>query len=133
MQDYFEEYYEWDGNVPRKKKRVARDRDRISFPMTAMDAAAGRFHAHFSDGSPDHTSPHRPGYRFADTNDPARLAAESAYRERCQDMHYTSRRNHQDGIPDERHAARTLDELRQAADAAYREKCERLRNAWRNR
>jgi len=135
-----------DGRRRRARKgEMLKDGERFLMPMAFMDAQArevrdalaekygGGFSPTFADGTPDHTSPHRPGYRFADTGDAARLVAEQAYRERCQDLHYTSRRDQQDGIRDERHATPTLDELRQAADAAYREKCERSRNAWRNR
>jgi hypothetical protein len=134
MHDHFSELYEWDEDGrKRRKKRVARDREQFHFPMTMMDHAAFGFSPHFFDGTPDHTSPHRPGYRFADTHDAARLAAEQAYRERSTRLQDAWRKGRLDPVRD--HASRqlTLDELRAAADAAYREKCERLRNGWRNR
>ena len=46
--------------------------------MQMMDAACG-FHRIFSDGCVDHTHWSRPGYRFADTNDADRIAANDAY------------------------------------------------------
>ena len=123
MHDYFSENFEWDGSVPRKKKRVARDRERITFPMTAMDHAALGFNPTFSDGSPDHTSPHRPGYRFADIGDAARLAADEAYEEGEQEH---------DEAHDQR-SVRTasLDELRAKAQQAWEDRNVRMQNAWR--
>jgi hypothetical protein len=44
------------------------------------------FHPFFSDGTPDLTSPHRPGFRMADTNDDARLAADEAYQKMREHM-----------------------------------------------
>ena len=73
------------------------DGERFNLPMRFMDAEAravadalaqkyGRFHTHFSDGTPDHTSPHKPGYRFADIDDAAKIAADEAYEERSRRM-----------------------------------------------
>ena len=135
MRDYFNELYEWDANGnKRRKQRVAADGERFRFTMQMMDAAG--FRAAFADGSPDHTSPHRPGYRFADTDDAARLAANDAYEERRERMANAWRNKGQQhdansDAPPPRTAS--LDELRAQADAAYREKCQRLRNGWRNR
>jgi hypothetical protein len=135
MQDHFDEYYEWDGNVPRKRKRIARDRDRISFPMTAMDHVASAFSPTFADGSPDHTSPHRPGFRFLDTDDPAKLAAQEAYEARRRRMEnawrHTGQRQDEDHTPPPR--TRTLDELRAAAEGAYQDRNVRLANGWRRK
>ena len=52
--------------------------------MAFKDAAG--FHTHFSDGSPDHTSPHKPGYRFLDVDDAAKIAADEAYEARSRRM-----------------------------------------------
>jgi hypothetical protein len=78
------------------------------------------------------TSPHRPGYRFADNNDTARLAAEQAYEEQRTRLSDAWRKDQGNAAAD--HAApRRLDELRALAEAAYADKCQRLRNGWRNR
>lgn len=131
MKNHFDEHYEWDGNGVLKKKRVARQGDTISFPMTAMDHAAS-FSRTFSDGTLDHTNPHQPGYRFADVDDAARIASEQAYRERSARMAEAWRHkgekqqqddDNQDAAP---RRTPTLDELQKASDAAYREKCGRL-------
>jgi hypothetical protein len=95
MRDYFNEMFEWDGNVPRKKKKqVLPDGARANFKMQMMDHA-GDFIPIFADGTPDHTSPHRPGHRFADVNDEARLVANDAYEERRQRLHYANKRGRQ--------------------------------------
>jgi hypothetical protein len=140
MIDHFSEHYEFDENgLPRrKKKRVARDREHIHFPVTVMDAMqALGFRRTFSDGSPDFTSPFKPGYRFADTNDEARIAADRAYEARRERMENAWRTKGDVKAEDNRDTAppctRTLDELREAAEASYAEKCRRLQSAWRNR
>jgi hypothetical protein len=136
MHDHFSELYEWDENgIPRKRKRVARDREQISFPMTAMDQAAFAFNPTFSDGTADHTSPFKPGYRFADSNDAARLAADEAYEQRRERMHYTTnrRRQQQDANEPPPTSTRTLDELRESATAAYEARSKRMAGAWKNR
>jgi hypothetical protein len=135
MHDHFSEYYEWDENgIPRRKKRVARDREHIHFPVTVMDAMqALGFHSTFSDGSRDFTSPHRPGYRFLDVNDEAKIAANDAYEARRERIHYSSRQRQQDANADDRAPARTLDALRQAAEKAYEDRNARMRNAWKQR
>jgi hypothetical protein len=137
MHDHFSEYYEWDADgIPRRKKRVARDREQISFPMTAMDQAAFAFNPTFSDGSPDFTSPFKPGYRFLDVNDAARLAADAAYEARSERMQ-NAWRTKGDVKADTRDAApprtRTLDELRAASAAAYEARSKRMAGAWKNR
>lgn len=120
-----------------RRKRFARDGEQIHFSTMMMDAAAGRFHSHFSDGSPDHTSPHRPGYRFADLYDNARLAADAAYEQRSIRMADAWRHKGapQDASAEERTPSNThtpsLD-ARQAADQAYEDRNKRLRNAWRH-
>ena len=85
MEDYFSEHYEWDGGIPRKKKRILPDGATTHFTMQMMDAASG-FHRTFADGSSDHTHWSRPGFRFADSNDKGRLAADAAYEERSARM-----------------------------------------------
>jgi hypothetical protein len=89
----------------------------------------------FSDGTPDHTSPHRPGYRFADTSDAARLAADEAYEQRRERMHYTTnrRRQQQDANEPPPTSTRTLDALRASATAAYEARSKRMAGAWKNR
>jgi hypothetical protein len=143
MYDYFSEHYEWDGNVPRrKKKRVAADGERISFPMTMMDHRAYGFSPSFADGTPDYTDPHRPGYRLSDSDDPHRLAAEEAYATRNRRMASAWRdskgdpqiashdpQQHSNGAP----RTRTLDQLQRAADEAYEQRRIRMSNRWRNR
>jgi hypothetical protein len=128
MHNHFEELCEWDTDgVPRKKKRVARNGDTISFPMTMMDHAAYGFTPSFADGTRDFTDPHRPGYRFADVNDAARIAADEAYRERNQRMSSAWQRKGEPQQADVRDATeRTLD-----PDQAYAEKVRRL--DYRNR
>jgi hypothetical protein len=125
-----------DGRL-RKKKRVADDGQRYSFTMMMMDAARFGFTPTFADGTPDHTNPHRKGYRFSDTDDPDRADAEQAYRERNRRMETAWRRKgeQQDETRDHRAAprTRTLDELRAAADQAYAQRNRRMQNAWRNR
>ena len=77
--NHFDELYEWDENGnKRRKKRVAGDRERITF-ATISDQAHG-FRQMFADGSPDFTSPHRKGFRFADVNDEAKIAAQNRLR-----------------------------------------------------
>ena len=51
---------------------VLADGERFALPMQFMDMdhAAYGFRSHFSDGSTDFTSSHRPGYRFADMATP---------------------------------------------------------------
>jgi hypothetical protein len=106
----------------------------ITFRYIADHSAYG-FHSTFADGSPDHTSPHRPGYRFADTSDAARLAADEAYEQRRERMHYTTnrRRHQQDANEPPPTSTRTLDELRAKAEQAWEERNKRMANAWRNR
>ena len=137
MHEHFDEHYEWDADgVLRKKKRVARQGDTIRFPMTAMDQANG-FSRTFSDGSVDHTSPHQPGYRFADVNDAARISSEEAYRARSARMADAWRHKGQqhDQTGDHRATPCTsdLDRLRALAEASYEARRVRMQNAWRNR
>jgi hypothetical protein len=130
MRDFRDEFeMDEDGRLRRKRKRVAGDGDRISFPMTAMDHAAYGFNPSFADGSPDHTSPHRPGYRFADTDDAARVAAEEAYRERNQRMSSAWQRKgqpQQDDVRDATPRTRTPEEAQKSVDDAYAQKVARL-------
>lgn len=120
-----------------RKGEVPQDGERISFSPLLMDNAAYGFRPQFADGSVDYTSPHQPGYRFADSDDPDRADAEQAYRERNRRMETAWRRKgeQQDETHDHRAAprTRTLDELRAAADQAYAERNRRMQNAWRNR
>jgi hypothetical protein len=131
MHDFRDDFeMDEDGRLRRKRKRVLPDGATMHVPMGFYD---GRFVDRFADNSPDLTSPHRPGYRFADTHDAARLAAEQAYRERSTRLQDAWRKGRLDPVRDHAPRQLTLDELRAAADAAYHEKCERLRNGWRNR
>jgi hypothetical protein len=131
MHDHFSELFEWDedGKRPRRK-RVAQDREQIHFPMTVMDHAAFGLRETFSDGSPDFTDPHRPGFRF-DTKDSAKLAADASYREMVARLDYRHRQ--QDGASDHG-SQRTLDAdaLERAAADAYEFRSERMRTAWKN-
>jgi hypothetical protein len=83
------------------------------------------FHPTFSDGTPDHTSPHRPGFRFLYTGDAGRLAANDAYAEMRTRLDYRHRQ--QDGVSDHGSRQRTLDELEAAASAAYEARSARMR------
>ena len=74
MHDFRDDYEMDEDGKLRKKKKVARDGEKISFHMQTMDAACG-FHRVFSDGSVDHTHWSRPGFRFADANNADRTAA----------------------------------------------------------
>ena len=131
MRDYFNELYEWDetGNK-RRKQRAAADGERFRFTMQMMDAAG--FRPFFADGSPDCTSPHRPGHRFADTDDAAKIAAEEAYQERSRRLQDAWRnkgeQQREDSAPQH---TRSLDEMRAAADQAYADRSVRMSNAWR--
>jgi hypothetical protein len=128
MHDHFEELYEWDHGVPRKKKqRVLPDGARAHFTMQMMDHASFGFRRRFADGSVDHTDPHRPGYRFSDVDDADRLAAERAYAERLQRRDYRTRQQTHDQVADRSAPhTRSLDELRDAADAAYEARRQRM-------
>lgn len=111
-----------------RRKRMAADGERISF-ATISDKAPG-FRTHFSDGAPDLTSPHAPGFRFSDVDD---IAADQAYIERRTRMDY--RRRVDARLDADRGSQQPttllLDELEQAAVTAYDERSERLRTAWR--
>lgn len=128
----FRDDFEMDENGRLRRKRVLPDGDRVSFSMTMMDHAAYGFAPTFSDGSPDFTNPHRPGHRFADVNDEARLTANDAYEERRQRLHYANKRRRQDEAGNQG-ATPDLDHLRELADAAYEDRRQRMANAWRNR
>jgi hypothetical protein len=134
MHDHFSELgYEWDGNVPRKKKRVLPDGTTVYFPYIADHAAYG-FSPYFADGTPDYTSPHRPGYRFLDTDDAARAAADAAYaqmRSRLTDA--WRRKDERPAAAKEAPPTRTLDELHALAEKAWDERNKRMQNAWRHR
>ena len=121
MRDFRDDFeMDEDGRLRRKRKHVLPDGATMHVPMGFYD---GRFHSHFADGSPDHTSPHRPGHRFADVDDPLRIEAERAYAERNRRLQDGWRRKgeQQEG-DDAAPPARTLDELRAAADAAYQDR-----------
>jgi hypothetical protein len=91
------------------------------------------FHAKFSDGSPDHTSPHRKGYRFLDVDDAHRLAADEAYEARRQRLHYTNRQRQQDAAGSTPPRIVDTAQLRAKAEQAWEERNARMRNAWRTR
>src|SRR5262245_54907200 len=103
------------------------DGERLIVPNVFMDHAPYGFRPTFADGTPDHTSPHRPGYRFADIDDANRLAAE-AYEERRMRLENAWRKHVTDDAPAQRTDAASA---RAIADRAYRDKCERLQNSWR--
>jgi hypothetical protein len=86
----------------------------------------------FADGSTDHTDPHRPGHRFADVDDAARIAAHDAYEDRRKTQHYTSRYPRpavQDAKPQDAHKPEV--NLDQARELAWEERNVRMANAWR--
>ena len=131
MHDFRDDYeLDEDGRL-RKKKRVLPDQATMHVPMGFYD---GGFRPTFSDGSPDFTSPHRKGFRFADVNDEAKIAARIAYDERSRRMETAWQRKGEQQDADEHTPLRTKsrDQARSAADAAYDERNERLRNAWRH-
>jgi hypothetical protein len=105
---------------------VPADGETVHFPQTFMDDEGCR--PYFSDGKPDDTSPHRPGYRFADIGDAAVLAASEAYERKRSMLSYASRRRRPEDVreDDAPPRARTLDELRAAADAAYEDRKKRI-------
>jgi hypothetical protein len=130
------------------------DGSKAHFTMQMMDHAAGFSHT-FADGSVDHTHWSRPGFRFADTNDAARIKANDAYEQRRQAMHYDAKRRRKQEEEDEeeerrkraagaetemerrqrlaRKAAQAVTgDARALADAAWEARNERLRNGWRN-
>lgn len=133
--DRFNELFEWDENgKKRRRPRVLPDGASFHFPYIA-DAAYG-FRSTFADGSVDHTHPCRPGFRFADTDDSARAAADEAY-EQMRTRLSDAWRNKDAQAEDNRNPAppptRTLDALRALAEKAWEERNERMRNAWRQR
>lgn len=135
MENHFDEHYEWDANgvLTKKKKRTAHDGEHITF-TTISDQAAYGFSPSFSDGSVDHTSPHRPGYRFADVDDAGRIAAQEAYDERSKIMSEKWMQKGGQQQADARDApprTRTLDELQKDATAAWEARNKRMQNAWR--
>jgi hypothetical protein len=133
MIDHFSEHYEWDENgLPRRKnKRVLPDGASYHFPYIA-DASGFGFRSTFADGSVDHTNPHRKGYRFADTDDSARIIADESYEKRREQMHYANRRRVQrDGNEPPPMSTPTLDALRIRADAEYEARSKRMAEAWR--
>ncbi|MGE0037958.1 MAG: hypothetical protein AB7S93_20260 [Xanthobacteraceae bacterium] len=120
-----------------RKGETLADGERFHLPLALMDGRR-HFTPTFSDGSPDHTNPYRPGPRFADVDDAGRLAAAEAYeqkRTRLQDAwRNKDRQQGEDAATVHRdYRGATLDELKAAADAAYVERNQRLANAWRNR
>ena len=135
MHDLIDDF-ELDEHGNKRRKRVLRDLEQISFPMTMAFKDAAGFHTHFSDGSPDHTSPHKPGYRFLDVDDAAKIAADEAYQARSRRMATAWKRKgdaqanaNGDGTPVRTH---TNDELQRDAQAAYDERTKRMQNAWRH-
>jgi hypothetical protein len=116
---------------------IPADGETIHIPVMLMDH--GGFHPYFADGSVDHTSPFKPGHRFLDVNDEARIAANDAYeqmRERMANAWRNKGQQH-DADADDRDVARprtrTLDALRAAASAAYDARSKRMAGAWKNR
>jgi hypothetical protein len=93
-----------------------------------VDHAAFGLRKTFSDGSPDFTDPHRPGFRFLDTKDSAKLAADTSYWEMVARLDYRHRQ--QDGDSDDGSRQRTLDELEAAAAASYAARSKRMAEAW---
>jgi hypothetical protein len=109
------------------------DGERVVFSPMFMDDAAYGFFPTFSDGSPDSTSPHRPGFRFLDAGDPSGLAAEQAYEERRMRLAEAWRKDRQDSVHDLASRQLTLDELRAKAEQAREDRDARMRDAWRRR
>jgi hypothetical protein len=133
------------------------DGSKAHFTMQMMDHAAGFSHT-FADGTPDHNSPFKPGFRVLDTNDSSVIAAETAYRERSRRMEDAWKRKAKAPDDDEdeeddplvqrpgetesawlrrqalaRKAAQAVKgDARELADAAWEARNERLRNGWRN-
>jgi hypothetical protein len=124
---------------------LPQDGETISIPVTLMDHAAYGFRPQFADGSVDYSNPHAPGFRFADSDDPDRLAAEEAYAERTRRLDYRTRlaapakeesawlrrqalarraTAEAMGTGDTRQP--TLDEVRARADAAYEARRQRM-------
>jgi hypothetical protein len=105
------------------------DGESLRVPQQFMDAAPSfGFSTKFSDGSTDHTSPHRPGYRFADVDNPARLEATKAYEEkraRVQDQ-WRKPPARSDAAPPPPSDARAI------ADRAWEDKRQRISNAYKN-
>ena len=131
MHDFRDDYeMDKDGKL-RKKKRVMPDGATMHVPMGFYD---GRFFPTFADNSPDHTSPHQPGYRFADTNDADRLAADDAYEQMRQRLSNTWR-DKRVLVAEKRDTAPlrvpTLDQLQAQAQEAWQARNERMRNSWR--
>jgi len=125
--------------MPRKKQHVLPDGKRLHVPMMLTDAAYG-FSSKFADGGHDYTSPHRKGFRFADTNDANGRAADVAYAERSRRMEDGWRHNKGDAQAEAkrdtappRTPTRDAAQQRAAADAAYAARTERMRNAWRQK
>jgi hypothetical protein len=158
--DYFSDIFEWDANGNKRRKRVLRPGDSFSFSMTMQDGAAGGFRPFFADGSPDHTSPHRPGFRFSDTNDPLRQKANEAYEDRKrraasawkkrapqpqsgrrtrggvgapQPWLNTGSDSYDDEGGHDNGRQRTLAQLQALRDGAWEDRRIRASNAWRNR
>ena len=121
------------GRVVRPYRRgdCLADGERIRVPVL-MDHASWGFRSTFADGSADHTSPHRPGFRFADTNDADRLAAQQAYIERTARLENGWRRSRDadDNAPIQCSDAA---QARAVADRVYEDRKVWLSNAWRNR
>ena len=123
--------FELDEQGNKRRKRMLRDLEQISFPMTMAFKDAAGFHTHFSDGSPDHTSPHQKGFRFADVNDEAKIAADKAYAERSRRMENAWRLK--DHAADPTPVRTPSNDASQAkAQQAYDERSVRMRNAWRH-
>jgi hypothetical protein len=108
---------------------ILADGERLRVPHTFMDHASYGFRPTFSDGTPDHTNPHRPGYRFADIDDADRLAADKAYEERRTRMQNAWKNATDADTPVQRRDAANA---RAVADRAYEDRKVRLTNAWRN-
>ena len=91
----------------------------------------------FSDGSVDHTNPHRPGFRFLDIDDVAKLAADEAYEQMRTRLTDAWRRKREKQSSDHRDGARprtpTVDALQKDAALAYAERSKRMQNAWKHR
>jgi hypothetical protein len=75
--DAFNRLFEWDERGVKRRRHMARDREHITMQM--QDGGASGFRPLFADGSPDHTSPNKPGFRFADTCDASKKAADDEY------------------------------------------------------
>jgi hypothetical protein len=91
------------------------------------------FHRRFSDGSVDHTSPHRKGSRFLDLNDQAKLAADEAYEQRRTRLSNAWRdKGEQQDAADPVRTPSNTPARTVTAEQAYEERTKKRQTAWRH-